>query len=201
MALPETIAKGRTAVDATVAQAAALLDQKFLDLTIPRQHLDNWCWAAVALGLHDAYRDTGQTQCSIASRVLSLVCSTDGCVTFEPRCNQPWTLPIALASHFLQQLTLQSFPNHRSFPFIRDEIKKGNPVAVRVAFEGQLSGHFVVISGYRRRNNDVDLRVWDPKVGMWTDERLSEFLLNYKQCGGWERSFMTRGDFRVPELP
>jgi hypothetical protein len=41
-----------------------------LALDIPGQQQNNWCWAAVSVGIADFYFQTGESQCAFATRVL-----------------------------------------------------------------------------------------------------------------------------------
>lgn len=52
-----------------------------LALTVQRQELSNWCWAAIAASLGDYYRHRHLAQHEIASRLLGYDCS---CAASDP---------------------------------------------------------------------------------------------------------------------
>jgi hypothetical protein len=180
----------------SVVALPAEVDSVILNVTIPKQGQDNWCWAAVAIGIDAAYGENTRTQCSVASAITGIECcpgnSQPGRVG---ACDEPRALPRALDKHFREELTDATHPGHKNPAFVKGEIDVGHPVAVRLASAGSQAGHFVVIAGYSvAAGGALNVRVWDPATGSASDERFEEFRINFKQFGEWERTFTTRGD-------
>jgi|SRR6185436_1483528 len=171
--------------------------RKILDVKVPRQAQDNWCWAAVSVGIRRAYRGSRMLQCEVASRVLSLVCCRAGT---EPACNVQRRLGRALAPYF--QRPVLSTPRSRSFDFVKEQIDKGHPIAVRIAWSETGAGHFVVISGYYEDDGIRDVFVCDPFLGgRGIPHPFKQFRNNYNQSGKWDQTYITvpKDGSRVPE--
>src|SRR5262249_34911545 len=96
-----------------------------LKMSVPRQALDEWCWAAVPVGLGNA-QGTKREQCETASKLHNRDC----CPTppNHKHCNEPHTLPPALAPHHREE----GVDDDRTFELIRREIDSGRPIAVLI---------------------------------------------------------------------
>jgi len=171
-------------------------EQKILDVIVPKQVQDNWCWAAVAVGIATAYGDKNVFQCDTAAHVLNTVCCPAG---KHDACDKPHTLAEALnlKSHFQAQL---NNANSRTFPFVKENIDKGHPIAVRIDWKEGKTGHFVVISGYRVIGNVPEIFVCDPFIGgRGIPVPIKQFTTNYQTLGSWDLTFQTIGTQPVPE--
>jgi hypothetical protein len=193
MTISTLLSSSRTRVSSAGARSVARFEQEILDVRIPQQTQDNWCWAAVALGIAHSYLDfTEAEQCDVARRVLSRACCPDG---FRDACDVPRHLPPALGDHFAGPT--RGGTRARSFPFVRECIRAGNPVAVRIKWAGSRTGHFVVIVGYRIAGEVVDLCVCDPWTGRRRKVRYGHLMNNYYEAGTWDQSYETTGANRI----
>lgn len=161
--------------------------QKVLDVNVPQQAQDNWCWAAVSVGIRRAYERAATLQCDVARRVLGRVCCPAGT---NGGCNVQRTLAPALLP-YLEGPVLADDAS-RTFEFVKQQIDRGRPIAVRIAWSEAGSGHFVVISGYLDDGDVQDVFVCDPFVGghgiPWSFE---QFHSNYHGLGRWDLTFRT----------
>lgn len=172
----------------TVPARASAIDEIILEVTIPEQKLDNWCWAAVAAGLERFYGFPEREQCQIVSSVLQTVCCDAG-VSLD-LCNLPLSADPALGIHLRRKFT---DPKHRTFGFVHAQISRGYPIVVRIDWNEQGAGHLVVINGYRREGKKIHLYVCDPESGKQTKVRFEHFLSYYKEKGFWDISYETKG--------
>lgn len=157
-----------------------------IDVVIPQQILDNWCWAAVAAGLEAAFGLPQRTQCQIVTDVLGTgACCPDGADVH--RCNVPHAPQPALGDLFDARVDA---PHGTSFPFIENEIvQRGLPVLANLAFQDARVGHLVVISGFRRVGSRVTLIVWDPYTGERSQEPWGQFQRAFRNMGKWRASY------------
>src|SRR5690349_15156876 len=127
------------------AAPAAASQKVILDFTIPEQRQTEWCWAAVSVGIAAAYEDNPPEQCALATNIIGngLQCCPDDS---EPKCNVTQELPPPLGSNFLAIISDQT---QFDFNFVKAQIDKGHPIAVRLESTLSGTGHFEVIGGYR----------------------------------------------------
>jgi len=180
-------------------EEAQPIEECILDVTIPESDLTEWCWAAVTVGIAEAYGDTMEMQCDVASRVKHCSCCLPD-VDFDC-CNKPADdLETPLDSHCG---TVFTCPMHRTSDFVKKRIKDGSPIAVRIDW-GDGSGHFIVIRGYRVMPKPLgfELHVCDPDLpGMSTPMPFANVLSYYGQAKGfWERSYETKNSKPVPYI-
>ncbi len=198
MAITEIFTEKKVVKPSAKAVKPSAVEETILDVRIPRQKFDNWCWAAVADGIAQAYGEPARQQCQIVSEVLGepSCCSDDAVVSV---CNVPHDMAPALGSH---HETTFIDPDHRRFNFIRKEIRAGRPVVVRIDWRTPGAGHVVVIAGYRKKGSIIDLHIWDPRTGERSQVRFGHFVSAYQQRGFWDHSYTTRGNLqaRVIEL-
>ena len=165
--------------------------QKILDVNVPRQAQDNWCWAAVSVGIRRAYEGSATLQCQVATQVLGQhPCCPAGVETF---CNVQRPLVPALRPHFDGPVLDDG--NSRQFEFVKHHIDRGHPLAVRLAWGEGGTGHFVVISGYHETGDLKDVVVCDPYIG-GKGHRVpfEQFRSNYQQLGQWDLTYRTAPD-------
>lgn len=162
-----------------------------LQINVPLQKQDNWCWAAVAVGVANAYQDPDPEwtfQCNVARRVKNRTCCPAG--DFRV-CDEPDDLGPALKDH--HDPTPIPPQNGREFSFVKDQINDGVPLAVRVAFPNAEAGHFVVISGYSEDGGIPHLWIFDPATGLEAPHQFDTFKLGYQDLGTWDQTFRTKG--------
>jgi Peptidase_C39 like family len=181
---------------APVAAPVAAVDEVILDVTIPEQALDHWCWAAIAAGLGEAYGDEPRSQCLIASEVLETSCCPR---RLAPRssCDLPQPIDAVLGTHLRRRF---EDPKHRTFAFVRAQISRGFPIVVRIDWNRPGAGHFVVIAGYRDSSEGRFLWVCDPGTGDRSKVQFTRFLSYYRQKGFWDISYETKGRRPVPRV-
>lgn len=197
MAIANILKTGVSSFRDATKPAPVAAKQTFLDVTIPKRCQDEWCWAAVAVGVAQAYGDA-VTQCQIAKAVIGKECCPGGMVGTVRSCNKPNDLARALFEAAGHNGPVFEKPKHRKPSFVKDHIDKGHPLGIRIAWLGQESGHFVVIAGYRVAGSDLQLCIWDPKYGTCGEHSLTEMLTDYRGIGVWDTSYETSGKRRVP---
>jgi hypothetical protein len=170
-----------------LSNAATAANETEIDLVIPQQLLDNWCWAAVTMGLEAAFAvQPVRSQCRIVTDVLGTgTCCPEGADVV--RCNVPHAPQPALRGLFRERVDA---PEGTSFSFVRDEIvDRRLPVLANLGFRSGRVGHLVVISGFRRVGSAVMLIVWDPYTGQRSDEPLRQFQQAFRDKGTWRASY------------
>lgn len=158
-----------------------------IDLSVPRQILGNWCWAAATRGLEAAFGvQPVREQCEIVTDVLG----TGPCCPNRrdvQRCNVPHPPQPALGEIFDRRVNA---PYGTSLQFVQDEIVGGGvPILANLGFSHLRFGHVVVISGFRRAGSAVRLIVWDPYTGLRSEEPLRQFQEAFRDLGKWRASY------------
>jgi hypothetical protein len=154
-------------------------------MSVQHQLQTLWCWAACSSSV-SSFFDTRSTwgQCALANAELEQTsCCEDG---DNDGCNKPWYLDRAL------QRT-GNFSSKRQGPVpweeVRAEIDAGRPVAARIRW-GDDTGHFVVLTGYRRSGGRRELEVQDPWTGS-SSLAIEDFTNAYKSSGTWTHTYLT----------
>lgn len=149
------------------------------------QEKANWCWAAAASHVSDCL-SVRKPQCSVVGQSLpgyAVSCSTDAC-------DVPFYLHLALGivnhygAWYGSQLTRSQ---------IMGELLNGHPVGIRIQWENDTDGHFIVIVGFTRPDpNTLLYKIYDPsdKVGLHV---LSDATLRrrYRATGRWTETITT----------
>lgn len=174
--------------DAQHPRPSIWIKPKLLKVSVPQQEGIDWCWAAVARGLEYAYEGSAECQCEIASRVLGTECCPPG---DDDCCDTPQDLPCALGRH--ADGGPSGIKAMKSAQFVKDQIDKGYPIAVRIEWSESGLGHFVVISGYFELFGFFYVYVCDPEGGLRSIWRLSRFITAYDNHGVWDLTFRTKG--------
>jgi len=188
MPLPEFLSV--SAVE--LAEAAELIPPPvILDMIIPKREMDNWCWAAVAVGVRKALGGSQLDQCKVAT------------LAFRPRrccgpnkrlCDESSVLAPAL---FGFQLPFAASPPELDIGFVQKNIDAGLPIPVRMKSGDQ--GHFVVIAGYQLHPRGSRLYVWDPEDGVRNEPTLDTLLTAYHDYWSWDLSYVMTGG-PVPKI-
>ena len=157
-----------------------------IDLEVPRQQLERWCWAAIACGIGKYYEKGSWTQAQIASKVLGIDCERfEQDETIKQEADTVTRLDKALKvagcySHWS--------PGKPQFDRVKFEINQGRPLAARIEwFTG--SAHYAVIHGYDESSASV--LVADPMHGS-SEHPLEHFPARYLLGGAWTETFWTR---------
>jgi hypothetical protein len=182
------------AVALAVEAQEGTMAEIMLDVKLEKQDQDRWCWAAVSMGIANAYGDFAETQqCVVASRVLSpLLCCPKG---KNDSCNVGQTLTTPLNTHLQAEIN-----GALTFAFVKTNIDDGNPIAVRIGWGDGGNGHAVVISGYYEDESNQDVYVCDPYLGgRGIGYVFEEFRDNWQQQGAWTFTYLTTGVTTVPE--
>lgn len=225
MALPSVYSTGRRRFslpealeEAPPAAAAAPAgSKKILKVPVDPQKKDDWCWAAVSLGIRAAYGLTVSSQCQFVGKILKgetingRVHEGECCPRARQRdCVTPHELTKPLGQHHAAPLIEEndpsvSGPGHRTFAFVKGQIDDGHPIAVRIHWRTPGGGHFVVIKGYRQIGTSISLYICDPKSPHQNIVPFDEFLSAYERDGFWHVSYRTQesnlNPGRVPAEP
>lgn len=187
-ALERLIAATATPVPARRARLRrAAAEWVRLNATVPDQQESQWCWCAIALGVHRFYEPAfNASQCEVAAIILQ---RDDACA--DPK-NSAIDTPLGLGESLGR---LGNFRGPRvdaalSFDEVRAEIDRGAPVGVRIQWHGEDVGHFVLITGYLAGLRPR-LAIADPKFD--DDEReYDAFVTAYLDRGAWRNSYRTQ---------
>jgi len=158
------------------------------------QHQDehNWCWAAVAVSLHEfltpvttaAARTWTQGQLATALlRANGMIPNGVDCSLTPDYCDYPAFLQDALN---ITGNLWSTLPNsYLNFDSLQDWINAKLPVAARIVWWGG-GAHFVLIDGYRvMASGEQQVHVQDPLYGV--SYQLYDDLVTAYPPGGWWR--------------
>ena len=114
-----------------------IIESKTLNMTVPDQIKDEWCWAATCAGVREAFEQVAHEPCQLAGEVLNLACCSDPDI-----CNRAMFLSVALErlGYFVPPIEEQL-----SFDAIAEQIANDRPVCCFIDY-GTAIGHFIVIS-------------------------------------------------------
>lgn len=183
VALPKILRVAAVAVPDVAADSASAAT---LDVEVPCQEQDQWCWCAITVGV-SRFFDTSfsLSQCETAAAVLdrSDACSRPG----DEDVNRTFALNDALTTfHHLAR----TVDGTLSFQQVRQQIDAGRPVGVRIRFLDSGLAHFTLIRGYRTDPVPM-VAIDDPLYGesIWS---FAEFVESYRGSGAWRQSFLTQ---------
>lgn len=157
------------------------------NFAVPTQEQDQWCWAAVSLGVALFFGQNAWSQCGIASAELSPLncCGPDA----SGPCNQPWRLDLALSrvGHFFKLLYMPA-----TLANLRTEISAGRPMGCRIGWSSG-NGHFVALGGYSTDATGANIvEVHDPYYG-FVQTAYNTFCTAYRSAGSWTHSYLILG--------
>ena len=163
--------------------------------SVEHQKQDQWCWAAVTLGICRFYGDkTWQQQCDLVNDTFAPIRgNTDCCQSGSTLpCNMSWTLSIVL------NMTNHLAPPIRgavTFADLMQEIETGQrPVAVRITFSDLITAHFIVLTGCVQTSDGRQwVKVADPSLatGNLTTIEYGALLNDYRPGATWDESYFT----------
>lgn len=169
------------------------MEGRALDLVVPRQAMDRWCWAAIAASFGKYYGLWPREQVAVVSDWLGEDCAgfrTDQ--TLAARCNVLAMLDAVLAR--LGCFTHWS-PGRPSWARLAEEIGAGRPVAIGLDWRAGGS-HYVAITGCwlsaaAGPGVRVDqIYVDDPMVGP-SVQPFGSFPQDYRAGGYWRGTYWT----------
>ena len=165
------------------ASSVVLSSDSIPGFTVPLQDKNNWCWAAVSVGVSTWYGGTSWTQCAVAQAALGLDCATP----LPSGCDVPWYLDRALdrVVHFDRYVgTPQPYSD------VQAEVHARRPLCCRIQWS--VGGHFVAISGWSIDGKGTEfIEVEDPDNG-YNFQTLSDFSTAYRSAGSWSDTYYTR---------
>ena len=166
------------------------------DFVMQTQQEDQWCWAAVAVSVHqylDPLSTGAWTQETLATQVLltgkQIPPSVD-CSKTPGQCNLPSRLDQALTT--VGNLgSAGAVAGILSFENLTQWIDKQLPVCARIVwFTG--SGHFVALTGYRTFASGLQqVYVQDPHYGP-SYQNYEDLVADYPPGGSWQDTYLVK---------
>ena len=156
------------------------------NLTVEKQCKDHWCWAAVAVAIERYYGNSTVTQCTFASRFLTI---SDCCSDQDLQaCDTDKRLPEVLKFMHALGRTFHQVEAH----FLMNEIDNQRPVCLRIAFNRK--GHAVLIRGYdNSAPSRVSFFIGDPKFDVNAQIPFESLKTAYLGPGQWTHTYFTKG--------
>jgi hypothetical protein len=160
---------------------------------VEHQQEDNWCWAAVAVSIHNFLDPaTPLTQAALATAVLrkdgAIAATVDCSLTPTPRvCNTTASLTDALTTNLNEPV-----PGHPvTFQSISSEIDAGRPVCVQIDWQ-EGGAHAIALDGYYILASGAEVvSVQDPLYGP-SHQYYSTLVNDYLANGIWESTFTVK---------
>lgn len=155
-----------------------------LNLTVDKQKLSNWCWAAIGVSLSRYYNRKEVSQEYVAAAIFNVADDEENILNNkEFNTDQRLDKVLELLSCFSHWSL-----GKPSFDRIKVEINNGRPVCVRIQwYKG--GSHYVVIKGYRDKG--TSLQIEDSLTG-YNECFYDEFPKKYKNTGAvWIETFWT----------
>jgi hypothetical protein len=174
-----------SALEAAIAAPAAVT------MTVPDQERDEWCWAAVCVGVREAYEQVTSRVCEVAGEVLF----GDGtsCCTNPDGCDEAMYLSLALGR--LGYFAPPRVNKPLDFGEIADQIALGRPVCCFIDY-GTAIGHFIVISAVDPATKSVGVLDPDPNGPHVSPDFVTHAALvaSYGQSpsGRWKETYRTQ---------
>lgn len=169
------------------AKPIALRGGKTLNFVIQKQSAKNLCWAACGASISKFYDPNSQyQQCVIANKVLN---QTKCCIDIT-KCDKTAKLSEALQVTGNYKDRYSGIP---TFDVIKNQIVNGHVIALRINWNDNNQGHFIVIHGF---HDDGKIDVQDP----WPESNpgtlsLTELALFYDGVGSITDYYLTKKEF------
>lgn len=176
----------RESYSGTRRHNASRAESCILTITVQRQELPRWCWAAIAVSLGEYYRTRSRCQHQIATEMLGFDCSA---FMHDPelrkRCDVNAMLDDALR---LVDCYSHWSPGRPTIERVRTEIDAGRPLCIQLDwFRGE--SHYVMVTGYYAGTDEIVVE--DPLHGP-SIQHFDEFPRGYRAAGGrWHGTFWT----------
>jgi hypothetical protein len=165
-------------------------------MQMQKQQKTNWCWAAVAVSIHNFLNSGGGlTQGEIATQVLQAELQIPkgvDCTQTPNLCNFTAALDDALRiSGDLQSPGGFQRNRHLDFQSVKAWVDAKLPVGARIVWFGG-GAHFVAVDGYREfRSGARQVHVQDPFYGP-TYQSYEDFVADYPPGGNWQDTYLVR---------
>ncbi|HEX8223909.1 MAG TPA: hypothetical protein VF605_08850 [Allosphingosinicella sp.] len=160
-----------------------------LPLRLEKQGGENWCWAAVTIGIARLYNASVESrQCRFVTKAFGKSPSDHCCGSDPPtdECDRPSSLDVALDS-------VECFAdgaNAAPFATLQREINQGRVVGVRIE-RPTTAGHFMAVSGWKLGPAGQEvLIVNDPADGTVKEMRYTDLV--HSREGDWTDTTFTR---------
>ena len=162
--------------------------------TMEVQNESDWCWAAVAVSVHQFLNSTSPpvSQAELATEVMQQqgMAGID-CSQTPDVCNLPEGLDVALsivrnlASRGVLQNTFLTFDS------IKQWVDQGFPVCARITwFSG--GAHFIALDGYRIFSSGAQqVHVQDPLYGP-SFQLYDDLVFDYPPGGNWQDTYLVK---------
>lgn len=159
------------------------------------QQQTNWCWAAVAVSIHNFLDGSGGlTQGRIATPVLQAekqIPAGVDCSGTPELCNYTAALDDALK--ISGNLRRGGFlrDQHLIFEAVKRWVNANLPVGARITWAGG-GAHFVVLDGYREFASGArQVHVEDPLYGP-SFQLYEDFVADYPPGGNWQDTYLVK---------
>ncbi len=167
------------------------------EFTMQAQQENEWCWAAVAVSLHEFLNPASAatwSQATLATPVLTLeraIASGVNCAETPDVCNLPARLDDALS--ILGNLGAAGFlqGEHLTFESLQEWIDDQLPVCARIVwFSG--GAHFIALDGYRvLSSGQQQVHVEDPLYGP-SLQNYDDLVSDYPPGGSWQDTYLVQ---------
>jgi hypothetical protein len=175
-----------------------LIKRKLGAFTMEPQKESNWCWAAVAVSIHDFLDPEGEpwTQPTLATQLLiDQGIKSPGCVD-RPKsriCNRPEALDVALAITRNLRHKGALFNQHLTFDCIQDWVKAQFPVGARIVWRDG-GAHFIALDGYKVTTSGHRMvHVQDPNDYPTSSPGFLDYdtlVEDYGEAGFWNDTYL-----------
>lgn len=167
-------------------------------MILEKQRQTQWCWAAVAVSIHDFLQTSSGTwtQETLATAVLrlnSLITASDNCSLDPVKCNKPTSLSTALkVTGNLQEALADEI---LTFDALKDWLGARLPVPIRIVWYGGSKAHFIVIDGFQvlqSGRQQVFVKDSDKNnygTGLYDYDDLVD---RYRNAGYWQDSYLVK---------
>ncbi|MBS1859516.1 MAG: hypothetical protein JST11_29345 [Acidobacteria bacterium] len=169
-----------------------------------QQQQPNWCWAAVAVSIHNFLDLTATlTQGGVATSVLledARIPAGVDCSSTPGLCN--YTAALADALRISGNLRPGGYvPNgHLAFDSLKNWVNANLPVGARIVWAGG-GAHFIVLDGYREFVSGArQVHVQDPLYGP-SFQYYDDLVADYPPGGNWQDTYLVKKDDGMGKAP
>jgi hypothetical protein len=167
------------------------------DFMMQQQQEDEWCWAAVAVSIHqflDPAKAGEWTQETLATAMLQKLGAIPPGIDCSERpdlCNMPAGLDTALST--AGNLSAPGCLQGKNLPFeiLRVWIDDKLPVCARIVWDDG-GAHFIALDGYRVFSSGAQqVHVQDPLFGP-SFQLYDDLLSDYPPGGSWQDTYLVK---------
>lgn len=154
--------------------------ERLLALPYVQQEQNNWCWAACCQMLLRHFGKPALDQCQIAEREFHGSCCQNPA---SATCDAGQWPETAYPSHGIQLNRIEGILSDGG---LRGEIDAGRPVEVYYVWQGGLSAHVALVTGYY---SNGDFEVFDPARTFGRGRRAYDRIVAAYGLGQWRLSY------------